>query len=312
MKKPLLLCSLLLCTILLFTACQKEKERPEKHHHEKEVTEEECTEAPEAEEFIGCWEDFDSYSWVCIYENGTYEIYSESGEICGPYPYELDSGRLLLTDSSVTLEMEESGNLVSSNGETLFKSHLPEPEDTEEETEYTVDEEVQHKFELSEAFSGCWRCDEPDGWIIIDPYSEATYRTYNSAGVEIEESIYEFEGDDLNLMGHGVTLSLMDNGQIYTSKNNVLYRSEMDLSDVRNELLEGFWEYSGGEYVLYFDGRDILTLSTPDSVLNYRYQYSESGLYLYHNGEEAARGDLNNAGNLVFDDMEGFFYPYEE
>lgn len=311
MKRFLTICSLLLCAVFLFTACQKEEKKSEKHTHE-EVTEEVITEASAAEEFIGCWEDFDSYNWICIYEDGTYEIYSENGEVYGPAPYDFDGEQLVLSDTGTTLVMAESGNLESSTGEVLFKSHLPEPEETEEEPEYTVDEELQHKYELSQAFSGSWRCDELDGWIIIEPYNDGTYRTYSSDGVEIEWNVYEIEGEELRLAGYDVTLSLMEDGQILTSDGNILYRAPIDQSEVRNELLEGDWEYSEGDYMITFDGIDQFTLSGPGLVISGKYQYNDTGVHLYNYGEEIDFGDIDNAGYLTLNGMEGgFFYPPE-
>ena len=208
--------------------------------------------------------------------------------------------------------MADSGNLESSTGEVLFKSHLPEPEKTEEEPEYTVDEELQHKFELSETFSGSWRCDELDGWIIIEPYNDGTYRTYNSDGVEIEWNVYEIEGEELRLAGYDVTLSLMEDGQILTSDGNILYRAPIDQSEVRNELLEGDWEYSDGDYMITFDGIDQFTLSGPGLVVCGKYQYDDTGVHLYSYGEEIDFGEIDNAGNLTLNGMEGgIFYPPE-
>ena len=78
-----------------------------------------------AEDFYGCWEYTDTYTWVYISGDGTYEWYDSEGlEVMGNYY--MSGDELCLEDSAMTFALDGSGGLVDSFGDTLFLSELPE------------------------------------------------------------------------------------------------------------------------------------------------------------------------------------------
>ena len=301
MKKASVILCLLLCMALLFAGCQKEQPTTE------------ITENPAAEPFIGCWESYESFSWICIYDDGTYELVNEDGKTSGPYPYEIEGGELTLTDSGMTLQTNEPDNpedLKSSRGEEFYRSQLPDF-DENEETEYTADKDIQHKFELSQQFSGSWRCEDLDGWIMIEPYNDAVYYTYNSEGMEMGMGgdFYEIRGDELYLTAHDVTLSLTEDGEMISSTGYTLVRAPIEQAENHNDLLAGDWVHSEGEYSLNFDGVETFTLVGPGSLSSGRYLYTETGIHIYNFGVEVDFGILDEAGNITLNSVEGYFYP---
>ena len=77
-----------------------------------------------SDDFVGCWEYTDTYTWVCIYGDGTYEWYDSDGlDVVGGYY--MSDNELCLEDSAITFALDGSGGLVDSFGDTLFLSELP-------------------------------------------------------------------------------------------------------------------------------------------------------------------------------------------
>ena len=74
-----------------------------------------------AEDFYGCWEYTDTYTWVYIYGDGTYE---EGLEVMGNYY--MFGDELCLEDSGMSFTLDGSGGLVDAFGDTLFLSELPQ------------------------------------------------------------------------------------------------------------------------------------------------------------------------------------------
>lgn len=78
-----------------------------------------------AEDFYGCWEYTDTYTWVYIYGDGTYEWYDSEGlEVMGNYY--MFGDELCLEDSGMSFTLDGSGGLVDAFGDTLFLSELPQ------------------------------------------------------------------------------------------------------------------------------------------------------------------------------------------
>ena len=78
-----------------------------------------------AEDFYGCWEYTDTYTWVYIYGDGTYEWYDSEGlEVMGNYY--MSGDELWLEDSGMSFTLDGSGGLVDAFGDTLFLSELPQ------------------------------------------------------------------------------------------------------------------------------------------------------------------------------------------
>lgn len=78
-----------------------------------------------AEDFYGCWEYTDTDAWLYFYGDGTYERLTEdSVEESGAYY--MEDGELCLEDSGLRFALDGEGGMVSSDGETLFLSELPE------------------------------------------------------------------------------------------------------------------------------------------------------------------------------------------
>ena len=78
-----------------------------------------------AEDFYGCWEYTDTYNWVYIYGDGTYEWYDSEGlEVMGNYY--MSGDELWLEDSGMSFTLDGSGGLVDAFGDTLFLSELPQ------------------------------------------------------------------------------------------------------------------------------------------------------------------------------------------
>ena len=76
-------------------------------------------------EFYGCWEYTDTYTWVYIYGDGTYEWYDSEGlEVMGNYY--MFGDELCLEDSGMSFTLDGSGGLVDAFGDTLFLSELPQ------------------------------------------------------------------------------------------------------------------------------------------------------------------------------------------
>lgn len=81
--------------------------------------------AASIEDFYGCWEYTDTYTWVYIYGDGTYEWYDSEGlEVMGNYY--MSGDELWLEDSGVSFTLDGSGGLVDAFGDTLFLSELPQ------------------------------------------------------------------------------------------------------------------------------------------------------------------------------------------
>ena len=70
-----------------------------------------------AEDFYGCWEYTDTYTWVYIYGDGTYEWYDSEGlEVMGNYY--MFGDELCLEDSGMSFTLDGSGGLVDAFGDT--------------------------------------------------------------------------------------------------------------------------------------------------------------------------------------------------
>lgn len=316
MKKSMIVWCLALSAALLFTACQakpQEKESTEKVTETEKITEQETerpTVDPVIKKFVGCWEYYDSYDWICIRKDGTYELIDEHKQIYGPYTAEVNGKKLVLADFDITLEMDESGNLVTGDEEVLFKTTLPDltQEETTEET-WEVDPVLQHNFEVAGECMGSWRYDEIGGWIVINSYVDGFYYTYDETGRESGNYTYDIDGDEIYLSGHGVSVHMGEDGNLISSDGAILVRSDVPKVENYNDLMTGEWNYSDGEYILIFDGMETFTLTGPDAVVTGRYLYDETGIHFYNFDEEIYYGDINNAGNLILDDMDGYFYP---
>lgn len=78
-----------------------------------------------SDDFVGCWEYTDTYTWVYIYGDGTYEWYDSEGlEVMGNYY--MFGDELCLEDSGMSFTLDGSGGLVDAFGDTLFLSELPQ------------------------------------------------------------------------------------------------------------------------------------------------------------------------------------------
>ena len=73
--------------------------------------------------FYGCWEYEDYYVWVDIREDGTYEWVDGDNASSGSYTMEEDE---LVLDSGLRFSLDESGGLIDSDGDALFRSQLPD------------------------------------------------------------------------------------------------------------------------------------------------------------------------------------------
>ena len=89
---------------------------------EDETDEEEWNERLAAD-FYGWWEYQDYYVWVDIREDGTDEWVDGDNVGSGSYTIEEDE---LVLDSGLRFSLDESGGLIDSDGDSLFRSQMPE------------------------------------------------------------------------------------------------------------------------------------------------------------------------------------------
>ena len=115
-----------------------------------------------AEDFYGCWEYADYDMWVCFYDDGTFEWYSDGLDSTGTYS--MDGVELHLDDDSERFFVTDGeGGLMDWDGDALFASELPDTWDDEEGLG-APDYEPEVN---AEDFYGVWEYANQDVWLYI-------------------------------------------------------------------------------------------------------------------------------------------------
>ena len=178
-----------------------------------------------AEDFYGCWEYADYDMWVCFYDDGTFEWYSDGLDSTGTYS--MDGVELYLDGLGLTVSLDGEGNLIDSDGEVLFLSELPDfyynyGWDDEEDDDW--DDGDYGSTVSSDDFVGCWEYTDTYTWVYI--YGDGTYEWYDSEGLEVMGNYYMF-GDELCLEDSGMSFTLDGSGGLVDAFGDTLFLSEL-------------------------------------------------------------------------------------
>ena len=172
-----------------------------------------------AEDFYGCWEYADYDMWVCFYDDGTFEWYSDGLDSTGTYS--MDGVELHLDDDSERFFVTDGeGGLMDWDGDALFASELPDTWDDEEGLG-APDYEPEVN---AEDFYGCWEYTDTYTWVCI--YGDGTYEWYDSEGLEVMGNYY-MSGDELWLEDSGMSFTLDGSGGLVDAFGDTLFLSEL-------------------------------------------------------------------------------------
>ena len=186
--------------------------------------------AVNAEDFYGIWEYQDSYNWICIYGDGTYDWYNSDG-LSESGGYTIDGAELHLdNESGLFFCLDGEGGMIDSDGDALFMSELPG--DTVTVGSDPGDGGVGADFSDAGDFFGTWESASDNRWLVI--YSDGTWTQYYEDGSYDTGSYYMDEGE--------LCLDVLDD-RFYTLANGNIesvYGGEMFSSEVPQHILEGY------------------------------------------------------------------------
>ena len=221
-----------------------------------------------AEDFYGCWEYADYDMWVCFYDDGTFEWYSDGLDSTGTYS--MDGVELHLDDDSERFFVTDGeGGLMDWDGDALFASELPDTWDDEEGLG-APDYEPEVN---AEDFYGVWEYANQDVWLYIQ--GDGSYEwisEYSSFGAG-----YYMDGVELYLDGLGLTVSLDGEGNLIDSDGEVLFLSELP---------DFYYNYGWDdeEDDDWDDGDYGSTVSSDDFVGCWEYTDTYTWVYIYGDG----------------------------
>ena len=221
-----------------------------------------------AEDFYGCWEYADYDTWVCFYDDGTFEWYSDGLDSMGTYS--MDGVELHLDDDSERFFVTDGeGGLMDWDGDALFASELPDTWDDEEGLG-APDYEPEVN---AEDFYGVWEYANQDVWLYIQ--GDGSYEwisEYSSFGAG-----YYMDGVELYLDGLGLTVSLDGEGNLIDSDGEVLFLSELP---------DFYYNYGWDdeEDDDWDDGDYGSTVSSDDFVGCWAYTDTYTWVYIYGDG----------------------------
>ena len=171
-----------------------------------------------AEDFYGCWEYADYDMWVCFYDDGTFEWYSDGLDSTGTYS--MDGVELHLDDDSERFFVTDGeGGLMDWDGDALFASELPDTWDDEEGLG-APDYEPEVN---AEDFYGVWEYANQDVWVYIS--GDGTYEWI--AQGTLYSSSYHMDGAQLCLDAWTLSFTLDGEGNLIDSDGEVLFASEL-------------------------------------------------------------------------------------
>ena len=206
--------------------------------------------------------------WVCFYDDGTFEWYSDGLDSTGTYS--MDGVELHLDDDSERFFVTDGeGGLMDWDGDVLFASELPDTWDDEEGLG-APDYEPEVN---AEDFYGVWEYANQDVWLYIQ--GDGSYEwisEYSSFGAG-----YYMDGVELYLDGLGLTVSLDGEGNLIDSDGEVLFLSELP---------DFYYNYGWDdeEDDDWDDGDYGSTVSSDDFVGCWEYTDTYTWVYIYGDG----------------------------
>lgn len=280
-----------------------------------------------AEDFCGCWEYADYDMWVCFYDDGTFEWYSDGLDSTGTYS--MDGVELHLDDDSERFFVTDGeGGLMDWDGDALFASELPDTWDDEEGLGAPDYEPVVN----AEDFYGVWEYANQDVWVYIS--GDGTYEWIAQGA--LYSSSYHMDGAQLCLDAWTLSFTLDGEGNLIDSDGEVLFASELpdfyyDMTEdgddgwddedwddedygstVSSDDFVGCWEYTDtytwvciygdGTYEWYdSDGLDVIFCPCREKILKAKHIIfpacaSEAAALMYGRGPPGTVGSRGNCG----------------
>lgn len=331
------LCALLLSFAMLLSLLSGCGEKKSEEDGRGDVTSEEqgsdpgdTLDEPEVsfEDFFGCWEYWDYDIWLCVYGDGTYEMYNENGDCtAGSYTPE---GTQIVLDSGERFALDGEGGLIDEDGDTLFPTELPDftPVAYFEEGGYSFDLEmdegrfllenaVHYSYEDGSSYTtayGEWALNSISDQIVNDQYRDVIFEavcyfpTSSNPGLSGRHTVGCMSELFDYYTGEWLPMTSVS-GDSTAEENTYSYTLNIDGEEVRLDYMKSLsWEHNVGDFssILYmtitvrmpvdYDGLVFCASPSPDTYEELTAHQHEGEGYVTGMTLEACTGiDEDNA-----------------
>lgn len=274
-----------------------------------------------SDEFVNIWEYEKSVAipFIVIYDDGTYCLADEAGDVIFECTYEMQSDclRLLENDGSMYLELSfaADGRLMDSEGNYLFASTLPDQV------------EPQPSPHELEEYLGTWQYIgsgklvrfEEDGYWTIHTEEGDDYGNYeyDGSGIRANDVLGEFDqyyllDEDGNLTDNDGNILewVAETAPIWFDEHGLFANYTMDQGTVTLDHGGAYYNNTGDEYILCPVEWEVIKDSDNNTQDGYREM--EFTAICYFNSEDNPNfsGEIwNSCNSELYDRYTGFWLP---